>query len=108
MEPALFTAERYRHEAARVRRAVMAMRDQLVRRGMFSVADQYDGLAEFVETRRRFFKILIKQTEALRTAAVTRRLALPFDARAAGSVKEIGWADGGDRPAKLVYGALAR
>jgi hypothetical protein len=58
MEPALFTAERYRHEAARVRRAVMAMRDQLVRRGMFSVADQYDGLAEFVE-RRRFPQSLL-------------------------------------------------
>jgi hypothetical protein len=60
MEPELFTAERHRQEATRVRRAATAMRDPLVRRGMFSVADQYDGLAEFVETRRRFFKILIE------------------------------------------------
>ena len=53
MEPEVFTAERYRQEAARVRRAAMAMRDQFVRRGMLSVADQYDGLAEkFVESRR--------------------------------------------------------
>jgi hypothetical protein len=29
----------------------MEMRDRWVRQGMFSVADQYDGLAEFVETR---------------------------------------------------------
>jgi hypothetical protein len=58
MEPELFTAERYRQDAMRVRRAAMAMRDQLVRRGMFSVADQYDGLAEFVG-KRHFPQILL-------------------------------------------------
>jgi hypothetical protein len=58
MEPELFTAEQYRQEAMRVRRAGMAMRDEWVRQGMFSVADQYDGLAGFVETLR-FPEILL-------------------------------------------------
>ena len=34
MEPELFTAEQYRQEAMRVRRAGMAMRDEWVRQGM--------------------------------------------------------------------------
>src|SRR5580700_11297022 len=59
MAPELFTAERYRQEAMRVRRAGMAMHDEWVRQGMFSVADQYDGLAEFVE-KGRFPYILLQ------------------------------------------------
>ena len=42
-------AERYRREATRIRLAGMAMCCDWVRQQMFSVADQYDGLAEFVE-----------------------------------------------------------
>jgi hypothetical protein len=40
MAPELFTPERYRQEAMRVRRAGMVMRDEWVRQRMFSVADQ--------------------------------------------------------------------
>jgi hypothetical protein len=49
MEPELFRAARYRQEAARVRGIALTIHDAFVRRQMFSVADQYDGLAEFVE-----------------------------------------------------------
>jgi hypothetical protein len=49
MIPKLFTAEWYRQEAVRVRRAGMAMPNDWVRLQMFGIADQYDGLAELVE-----------------------------------------------------------
>jgi hypothetical protein len=52
MMPELFTAERYRQEASRIRRAAMAMHDAWVRWHMLGIADQYDGLAETVEKQR--------------------------------------------------------
>ena len=51
MTPELFTPARYRQEAKRIRLAATAMHDGWVRRQMFLIADQYDGLAVFVETR---------------------------------------------------------